>query len=119
MRRRKKRKPTLEESIKALAEAEWGPTDGVTRTLDPTRACGMTLAQSTDRSHNGVMSAKGAEMSPMMNETHLPEGMTLQHRPVCTPGSDERPLLRDRDGHVMAAVEAWTPESGTTTRDLS
>ncbi len=54
-------------------------------------------------------------MSPTTNETHIPEGMTLQRRPVCTPGSDERPLLRDADGHVIAVVEQWMPESTTGT----
>jgi len=52
-------------------------------------------------------------MSPTMTETHLPTGMTIERRPQCFVGSDERPLLRDRDGHVLAEVEEWQPESMT------
>jgi predicted pyridoxine 5'-phosphate oxidase superfamily flavin-nucleotide-binding protein len=59
------------------------------------------------------MSAKGAAMSPTTNEIHLPTGMTIERRAQCFSGTDERPLLRDRDGHVLAEVEQWQPESMT------
>lgn len=54
--------------------------------------------------------AKEASMGPQSNETRIPDRMTLQHRPVCAPRADERPLLRDEQGHVLAQVEQWRPE---------
>lgn len=50
-------------------------------------------------------------MSPQTVETRIPDRMTLARRAVCSPRSDERPLLRDERGRVLAVVEAWTPSS--------
>lgn len=52
-------------------------------------------------------------MVPTQHETRLPSGMTLQRRPQCFTGVDERPLLRDEQGRVLAAVEQWLPETTT------
>ncbi len=73
------------------------------------------IAYSRRRDHkNGDASPrKEAAMSPTITETHVPTGMTLERRPQCFIGTDERPLLRDRDGHVLAEVEQWAPESMT------
>ena len=50
-------------------------------------------------------------MSPTTNpETlHLPARWTLAPRQGA-PRADERPLLRDEAGRVMAEVERWTPD---------
>lgn len=52
---------------------------------------------------------KEAPMSPQITETHVPDRMTLTRRATCSPRADERPLLRDERGRVLAVVEAWSP----------
>lgn len=49
-------------------------------------------------------------MSPTTNpETlHLPARWTLEPRQGAP--REERPLLRDEDGRVMAEVDRWTPD---------
>ncbi len=49
-------------------------------------------------------------MSPQVIETHLPHGYTLEPQRAATPRIDERPLLRDDEGRVLAVVEAWRPD---------
>lgn len=48
-------------------------------------------------------------MSPT-TVTRLPQGYTLEPRQTRDPRQDERPLLRDREGHILAAVERWSPD---------
>jgi hypothetical protein len=47
-------------------------------------------------------------MTPI--ETKLPKGYRITQRPTCQPRQDETKVLRAGDGHVLAAIEAWTPE---------
>lgn len=49
-------------------------------------------------------------MSPTQEQIKIPPALRLERRPVCSPRSDERPMLRTEDGHVMAVVETWRPE---------
>lgn len=51
-----------------------------------------------------------APMSPQ-TEMKIPERYSLERRPTCSPRVDERPMLRDERGHVLAVVEAWRPDS--------
>jgi hypothetical protein len=57
-----------------------------------------------------MLAPKEASMSPQIQETHLPQGYSLEARHVCQPRADERPLLRDSRGRVMAIVERWMPD---------
>lgn len=51
-------------------------------------------------------------MSPQIAEARIPLGYSLEPRHVCQPrGADERPLLRDREGHVLALVERYVPDA--------
>lgn len=75
--------------------------------LAPTRM--KTAASARSKKHAGAR--KEAPMSPQTVETRIPDRMTLARRAVCSPRSDERPLLRDERGRVLAVVEAWTPSS--------
>lgn len=50
-------------------------------------------------------------MSPQAEEIHIPESMSLERRAVCSPRAEEPYLLRDGEGHVLATVEHWTPDS--------
>lgn len=54
--------------------------------------------------------AKEAPMSPQIEQLRIPDGLKLQQRHVCSPRSDERPLLVTKDGRVLAVVEAWRPD---------
>lgn len=49
-------------------------------------------------------------MSPETEKLHIPDGLVLQQREVCHQRNDERPMLRDDEGHVFAVIEAWTPD---------
>lgn len=53
---------------------------------------------------------KEASMSPTSEQLHIPDGLRLQQRQVCSPRSDERPLLVTKDGRVLAVIEAWRPD---------
>lgn len=50
-------------------------------------------------------------MSPTIEQIKIPAGFTLERRHVCSPRTDERPTLRDRDGHILAVVEQWRPDA--------
>jgi hypothetical protein len=54
-------------------------------------------------------------MNIQAHQTKVPVGWSLQTRDTTLPGNDERPLLRDTTGRVLAAVEVWVPEASTTT----
>lgn len=55
---------------------------------------------------------KEGDMSPTLPTAtlRLPPGWLLEPREGCQPRADERPLLRDDAGHVMAEVERWYPD---------
>lgn len=53
---------------------------------------------------------KEAAVSPTQEQIRIPPQLRLEHRHVCAPRQDERPLVRTRDGHVLAVVEAWRPD---------
>ncbi len=48
-------------------------------------------------------------MSPQVERVEVPPTMTLATRWVGAPMRDERPLLRDASGRVLAVVEVWVP----------
>lgn len=48
-------------------------------------------------------------MSPQAERIEIPDGYELHRRHVCAPRTDERPTVRDQDGHVLAVVESWRP----------
>lgn len=50
-------------------------------------------------------------MTPI--ETKLPRGYRITQRSTHQPRQDETLVLRDEQGRVLAAIEAWTPEAST------
>ncbi len=48
-------------------------------------------------------------MSPNIEKVQVPATMTLAPRWLRGPQLDERPLLRDAQGRVLAVVESWSP----------
>lgn len=48
-------------------------------------------------------------MSPEVTQTHIPDRYSLERRYACSLRTDERPLLRDEHGRVLAVVEQWRP----------
>jgi hypothetical protein len=49
-------------------------------------------------------------MPPQITETQPPDGYTLEPRRTSQPRADERAILRDPDGNVLAVVERWVPD---------
>lgn len=47
-------------------------------------------------------------MSPTIEELRIPARWTLEPRQGAP--REERPLLRDEDGRVRAAVDRWVPD---------
>ncbi len=68
------------------------------------------LTKSARRRKKTAASQCESVMSPQMHETRLPPGYQIAPRPVCAPRAEERPLLRDERGRVLAVVEQWAPE---------
>jgi hypothetical protein len=54
---------------------------------------------------------KEVAMDPQQEQINIPDSMRLTQRPVCNQRTDERPMLRTEDGHVLAVVETWRPDS--------
>lgn len=50
-------------------------------------------------------------MNPQAERINIPPTMRLTQRPVCNQRTDERPMLRTEDGHVLAVVETWRPDN--------
>lgn len=48
-------------------------------------------------------------MSPTQEQVKIPDGWQVTHRATHDPRHDERPVLVDRKGHVLASVEQWSP----------
>lgn len=47
------------------------------------------------------------------HEPKLPPGYALRRRPQTHPEADELPTLEDRERRVLARIEAWRPDWGT------
>ncbi len=59
--------------------------------------------------HDRRRAAMEAPMSPQAERVRVPPTMTLAPRWLGAPMPDERPLLRDERGRVLAVVEVWSP----------
>ncbi len=49
---------------------------------------------------------KGATVSPIVEQLHIPEGLTLSTRQGNPLTAEEAMVLRDRDGRTLARIEA-------------
>lgn len=49
-------------------------------------------------------------MSPTQEQVKIPDGWQVTHRATHDPRNDERPMVRTRDGHVLALLDAWRPD---------
>lgn len=50
-------------------------------------------------------------MSPSSEQIRIPQGTRLERRPTVQPsGNDERPVIRSRDGYVLAQVDVLRPD---------
>lgn len=53
---------------------------------------------------------KEAPMSPTTEQIRIPDSARLERRPTCHQQNDERPVVRNRDGYVLAVLESWRPD---------
>lgn len=49
-------------------------------------------------------------MSPQIEALKVPPTLTLARRPTHDEAADERPMLRDARGRVLAVIEQWRPD---------
>jgi len=48
-------------------------------------------------------------MSPTTEQIKIPDGFRLERQPTCQPQAETPTAVRDRDGRVLAQLQAWTP----------
>jgi hypothetical protein len=76
-----------------------------------TTLSGKPMKYAAARNRRKARARKEGPMSPTVNQStlHLPPGWRLAQRQG-PPRSDERPILRDREGRTLAVVERWLPD---------